>query len=236
MTRDTLERLLPWLLTLVPLLGLGGYLVWRASEYRDAQTAQAAKPAARRIARAPSHPASLPGARTVATSGFALPGLVDAHCHIGIRRGPIPIVSLDEARDVFHELRTRGGAATRGEFLAQRLELGLGEVDHERGLERGARLVAAQLRVLVDDVIERRLPRRDAHAEGLRQRAHVGPSEPHARRVAGADGLSGFVFRRDDVQRRHPSRVLARGERAAGHHRQRGENGGAIPHQKLPLT
>lgn len=38
------------------------------------------------------------GAETIATSGYALPGLVDAHCHIGIRRGALPIESLDQAR------------------------------------------------------------------------------------------------------------------------------------------
>ncbi|MBA3489128.1 MAG: amidohydrolase, partial [Longispora sp.] len=29
----------------------------------------------------------VPGARTVVDGGFVLPGLVDAHCHIGIRKG-----------------------------------------------------------------------------------------------------------------------------------------------------
>lgn len=77
MTRDRFEHLLPWLLTLVPLLGLGGYLAWRANEYRDAQAAQAAKPAARRIARAPSHPPPLPGARTVETAHYAITSTAD---------------------------------------------------------------------------------------------------------------------------------------------------------------
>jgi imidazolonepropionase-like amidohydrolase len=40
----------------------------------------------------------VPDARTLAGRGFVLPGLVDAHCHIGIRRGGAPIAGVDEAR------------------------------------------------------------------------------------------------------------------------------------------
>jgi hypothetical protein len=77
MNRDTLERLLPWLLTALPLLGIGGYIAWRANEYRDAQMLQAAKPAARRVARAPSHPSPLPGARVVETAHYAITSTAD---------------------------------------------------------------------------------------------------------------------------------------------------------------
>ncbi|NUQ89070.1 MAG: amidohydrolase family protein [Glycomyces artemisiae] len=55
----------------------------------------------------------VPGARTVATSGYALPGLVDAHCHIGIRRGAAPIESLDEARALARTDRDAGVLAIR---------------------------------------------------------------------------------------------------------------------------
>jgi imidazolonepropionase-like amidohydrolase len=55
----------------------------------------------------------VPGARTVATAGFALPGLVDAHCHIGIRRGAAPIESLDEARALARRDRDAGVLAIR---------------------------------------------------------------------------------------------------------------------------
>jgi imidazolonepropionase-like amidohydrolase len=41
---------------------------------------------------------AVPGAQTVAADGFILPGLVDAHCHIGIAPGGRPIESLDQAR------------------------------------------------------------------------------------------------------------------------------------------
>lgn len=40
----------------------------------------------------------LPGAETIASSGFVLPGLVDAHCHLGIAPGSIPVTDLDVAR------------------------------------------------------------------------------------------------------------------------------------------
>jgi hypothetical protein len=76
-TRDRFERLLPWLLTLAPLLGLGGYLAWRANEYRGAQAAQMATPVARRVARVPSHPAPLPGARVVETAHYAITSTAD---------------------------------------------------------------------------------------------------------------------------------------------------------------
>jgi imidazolonepropionase-like amidohydrolase len=55
----------------------------------------------------------VPGAETVATGGYALPGLVDAHCHIGIRRGAAPIESLDEARSLARADRDTGVLAIR---------------------------------------------------------------------------------------------------------------------------
>jgi imidazolonepropionase-like amidohydrolase len=38
------------------------------------------------------------GAETIADAGFVLPGLVDAHCHIGIRSGAVPVADVAEAR------------------------------------------------------------------------------------------------------------------------------------------
>ena len=52
----------------------------------------------------------VPGAETVAEGGFVLPGLTDAHCHIGIARGGAPITSLDQAR----ELPSRPGRRRAG--------------------------------------------------------------------------------------------------------------------------
>lgn len=42
----------------------------------------------------------VPEAETVVDGGFVLPGLVDAHCHIGIARGGAPITSLAQAREL----------------------------------------------------------------------------------------------------------------------------------------
>ena len=41
---------------------------------------------------------AVPGAETVVRGGWLLPGLVDAHCHIGIGRGEIPLQHVSEAR------------------------------------------------------------------------------------------------------------------------------------------
>jgi imidazolonepropionase-like amidohydrolase len=40
----------------------------------------------------------VPGAVTLSERGYILPGLVDAHCHIGIRPGGAPVEAVDEAR------------------------------------------------------------------------------------------------------------------------------------------
>lgn len=50
---------------------------------------------------------------TIADSGYALPGLVDAHCHIGIKPGSVPIESLDEARQLARIDRDAGVLALR---------------------------------------------------------------------------------------------------------------------------
>ena len=41
---------------------------------------------------------AVPGAQTVVRGGWLLPGLVDAHCHIGIGRGEVPLDDVDAAR------------------------------------------------------------------------------------------------------------------------------------------
>lgn len=55
----------------------------------------------------------IPGATTISDGGFALPGLVDAHCHIGIQPGSIPVTSLDEARALARIDRDAGVLAIR---------------------------------------------------------------------------------------------------------------------------
>ena len=53
------------------------------------------------------------GAETVSDGGFIVPGLVDAHCHIGIQHGGSPIRSLDEARELAAQDRDAGVLALR---------------------------------------------------------------------------------------------------------------------------
>jgi imidazolonepropionase-like amidohydrolase len=55
----------------------------------------------------------VPGAVTVADGGFILPGLVDAHCHIGIAPGGAPIGSVEEARALAVVDRDAGVLAIR---------------------------------------------------------------------------------------------------------------------------
>jgi imidazolonepropionase-like amidohydrolase len=55
----------------------------------------------------------VPDAQTVASSGFILPGLVDAHCHIGIAVGSHPITSVDQARELAAINREAGVLAIR---------------------------------------------------------------------------------------------------------------------------
>src|SRR2546430_2876347 len=56
---------------------------------------------------------AVPGAETVSTTGFILPGLVDAHCHLGIAPGGRPIGQLDEARELARIDRDGGVLAIR---------------------------------------------------------------------------------------------------------------------------
>ena len=53
------------------------------------------------------------GAETIADGGFVVPGLVDAHCHIGIARGATPVTSLDQARALARIDRDAGVLAIR---------------------------------------------------------------------------------------------------------------------------
>lgn len=55
----------------------------------------------------------VPGAQTVAGTGFVLPGLVDAHCHLGILRGAQAVTSLDQARALGRTDRDAGVLAIR---------------------------------------------------------------------------------------------------------------------------
>ncbi|WP_235564253.1 amidohydrolase family protein [Modestobacter sp. Leaf380] len=55
----------------------------------------------------------VPGAETVARGGFVLPGLVDAHCHVGIARGGGNVEDLAAAREQALVERAAGVLALR---------------------------------------------------------------------------------------------------------------------------
>ena len=55
----------------------------------------------------------VPDAITLTDRGFVLPGLVDAHCHLGIRPGGAPVQGLDEARALSAVDRGAGVLAIR---------------------------------------------------------------------------------------------------------------------------
>jgi imidazolonepropionase-like amidohydrolase len=93
------------------------------------------------------------GAQTISEGGFVLPGLVDAHCHLGIAYGARPIGSLDEARELAGQDRDAGVLAIRdaGSPYPYR------ELDDEPGvprLARAGRHVAPPKRYLRDIGVE----------------------------------------------------------------------------------
>src|SRR3954471_5561084 len=53
------------------------------------------------------------GAETISDGGFVVPGLVDAHCHLGIAYGAKPITSTDQARELAVVDRDAGVLALR---------------------------------------------------------------------------------------------------------------------------
>jgi len=58
-------------------------------------------------------PEPVPGAETVFDGGFILPGLVDAHCHIGMTPDGAPATSLDQVRQLAGTDRDAGVLAIR---------------------------------------------------------------------------------------------------------------------------
>ena len=75
------------------------------------------------------------GAETISDGGFVVPGLVDAHCHLGIAYGAKPIESLDEARELAAKDRDAGVLALRDAGSPYPYP----ELDDEPGIPRLAR-------------------------------------------------------------------------------------------------
>ncbi|MEH1129081.1 amidohydrolase family protein [Micromonospora sp. CPCC 206061] len=55
----------------------------------------------------------VPGATTIADGGYIVPGLVDAHCHIGIAPGGAPIGDIAQAKELAAKDRDAGVLAIR---------------------------------------------------------------------------------------------------------------------------
>jgi imidazolonepropionase-like amidohydrolase len=93
------------------------------------------------------------GAETISDGGFVLPGLVDAHCHLGIAFGAKPIGSLDQARELAVTDRDAGVLALRDAGSPYPYP----ELDDEPGmprLVRAGRHVAPPRRYLRDIGVE----------------------------------------------------------------------------------
>jgi imidazolonepropionase-like amidohydrolase len=93
------------------------------------------------------------GAETISDGGFVVPGLVDAHCHLGIAFGAKPIESLDQARELAAIDRDAGVLALRDAGSP----FPYPELDDEPGvprLARAGRHVAAPRRYLRDIGVE----------------------------------------------------------------------------------
>ncbi|BCY14518.1 amidohydrolase family protein [Actinoplanes sp. L3-i22] len=93
------------------------------------------------------------GAETISDGGWIVPGLVDAHCHLGIAYGAKPIESLDQARELAHVDRDAGVLALRDAGSPYPYP----ELDDEPGvprLARAGRHVAAPRRYLRDIGVE----------------------------------------------------------------------------------
>src|ERR687894_2149673 len=93
------------------------------------------------------------GAETIADGGWILPGLVDAHCHLGIAYGARPIGSLDEARHLAATDRDAGVLALRDAGSPYPYP----ELDDEPGvprLARAGRHIAPPKRYLRDIGVE----------------------------------------------------------------------------------
>jgi imidazolonepropionase-like amidohydrolase len=96
---------------------------------------------------------SVAGAETISDGGFVVPGLVDAHCHLGIAYGAKPIESVDQARELAVIDRDAGVLALRDAGSP----FPYPELDDEPGvprLARAGRHVAAPRRYLRDIGVE----------------------------------------------------------------------------------
>jgi imidazolonepropionase-like amidohydrolase len=95
----------------------------------------------------------VPGAVTVADRGFILPGLVDAHCHIGITLGGPP-ATMSEAREAAIVDRSAGVLAIRDAGSPLPYGPAFDDDDDFPRLARAGRHIAAPRRYLRDIGVE----------------------------------------------------------------------------------
>ena len=98
-------------------------------------------------------PEPVPAAETVHDGGFLLPGLVDAHCHIGIAPDGAPVTSLEQAKELAAVGRDAGVLAIRDAGSPYPYPELDGDPDVPR-LSRAGRHVAPVKRYLRDIGIE----------------------------------------------------------------------------------
>jgi len=113
---------------------------------------------------------ALPGAETVSSRGFILPGLVDAHCHIGIAPGGPPVTSVEQAKALAMIDRGAGVLAIR-DAGSPFDYAGLEDDPEMPRLARAGRHVAPPRRYLPEIGVE--VPAEEVPAEVTRQ-AHKG--------------------------------------------------------------
>jgi len=112
----------------------------------------------------------VPGAHTVSDGGFVLPGLVDAHCHIGMAPGGAPVDSVEQARELAMIDRAAGVLAIR-DAGSPFDYAGLEDDPEMPRLARAGRHVAPPRRYLPEIGVE--VPAEEVAAEVTRQ-AHRG--------------------------------------------------------------
>jgi imidazolonepropionase-like amidohydrolase len=110
----------------------------------------------------------VPGAQTVSDGGFILPGLVDAHCHIGIAPGGGPVGGVEQARELAMIDRDAGVLAIR-DAGSPFDYAGLEDDPEMPRLARAGRHVAPVRRYLPDIGVE--VPAEEVAAEVTRQAA-----------------------------------------------------------------
>jgi imidazolonepropionase-like amidohydrolase len=90
---------------------------------------------------------AVPGAETIVGRGFVVPGLVDAHCHIGIRPGAVAVERVEDAKELALVNRAAGVLTIRDAGSPLRYET-LDDDDDMPRLARAGQHLAPQRRYI----------------------------------------------------------------------------------------